>query len=188
MCGISIHLTANVRLRLLLPTITHRRNEMKRKTGRDEGSKTIDQLYLEMFDQYEDILTVEDVSKMIRLDKKRVYRMVRSGELKSITIDRTIRISKIWVIEYVREYGFIRQEKMHRQRRAEVTAYCQTPKSRKQIQEFLDLADRKFFRDSVLHPLLEEGVLEPTIPDNPNHVKQRYIATRRLKPDDADEE
>lgn len=155
---------------------------MNRKISKEEGSKTVDQLYLEMFAQYEDILTVEDVAQMMRLNKKRVYRMVHSGELKSIVVDRAIRISKIWVIEYVQEYGFIRQEKMHHQRRAEVTVFCQTPKSRKQIQEFLDLADRKFFRDSVLKPLLEDGVLEMTIPDNPEHVKQRYVATHRLNP------
>lgn|GEM_PF-1901016 len=154
---------------------------MSKKPSNNEEPKTVDQLYLDMFAQYEDILTVEDVSEMMRLDKKRVYRMVRSGELKSIVVERAIRIAKLWVIQYVQEYGFIRQEKMHRQRRAEVTVFCQEPKSRKQIQEFLDLADRKFFRDSVLHPLLEEEVLEMTIPDNPGHVKQRYVATRRLK-------
>jgi len=86
------------------------------------------------------------------------------------------------VIEYVQQCGFIRQEKIHHQRRAEVTVYCQTPKSRKQIQEFLDLADRKFFRDSVLLPLLEEGVLKMTIPGNPGHVKQRYVATKKINP------
>ncbi|SHH56652.1 DNA binding domain-containing protein, excisionase family [Sporobacter termitidis DSM 10068] len=141
---------------------------------------TIDELYLSMFEQYEDILTVEEVAHMMRLDAKRVYRMIRSGELKSMNVERAIRVPKLWVIEYIQKYGFIRQEKIHRQRRAEVTVFCQTPKSRKQIQEFLDLADRKFFRDSVLHPLLEEGVLEMTIPNNPAHVKQCYIATKHL--------
>ena len=145
---------------------------------------TIDELYIQMFAGYDDMVTVDEVAYMMRLDKKRIYRMVRSGELKSINYDNAIRIAKLWVIEYIQHCCFIRQEKMHHQRRAEVTIYCQTPKSRKQIQEFLDLADRKFFRDSVLHPLLEEGIIEMTIPENPSHVKQRYVATRKIESED----
>ena len=152
------------------------------KNKQKSNKLTIDECYLMMFDQYDDIVSVDDVASMMRLDKKRVYRMIRSGELKSINYDRHIRVAKLWVIEYVQQCGFIRQEKIHHQRRAEVTVYCQTPKSRKQIQEFLDLADRKFFRDSVLLPLLEEGVLKMTIPGNPGHVKQRYVATKKINP------
>ena len=154
---------------------------MKKNHEQKKSEYTIDELYLQMFAQYEDVVTVEDVASMLRLNKKRVYRMIHAGELKSIQIERAIRVSKIWVIEYVKQCGFIRQEKIHRQRQAEVTVFCQTPKSRKQIQEFLDLADRKFFRDSVLKPLLEDGVLAMTIPDNPDHVKQQYVATRHLE-------
>ena len=40
--------------------------------------------------------------------------------------------------------------------------------------------------DSVLHPLLEDGVIEMTIPEQPGHVKQKYVATKRL--DDESEE
>ena len=76
---------------------------------------------------------------MLRLPLKRVYRMFRAGELKSIKVDGSIRTCKLWIIEYIQKYGFIRQEKFHHERQAAVTVFCQTPKSRKQIQEFLDL-------------------------------------------------
>ena len=42
------------------------------------------------------------------------------------------------------------------------------------------MADKKFFMDSVLPPLLEDDVTEMTIPEQPGHVKQKYIATKRL--------
>jgi hypothetical protein len=90
------------------------------------------------------------------------------------------------VVEYIQKYGLQRQESFRLQRRAAVTAFCQTPKSRKQIQEFLDLADRKFFLDSVLLPLVESGVLKMTIPDEPSSVKQRYVATKVLSPAECD--
>ena len=148
---------------------------------------TIDECYLMMFSEYEDIVTAQEAASMLRLPVKRVYRMFRSGEINSLRIGRDYRTSKLWIVEYIQKYGFIRQEKFHRQRRAEVTVFCQTPKSRKQIQEFLDLADRKFFRDSVLNPLLEDGTLVMTIPDNPNHVHQKYVAARRLEPEPTTE-
>ena len=66
--------------------------------------------------------------------------------------------------------------------------FCQTPKSRKQIQEFLDLADRRFFKDSVLDPLLEDGTLVMTNPDNPGDVHQKYVATRKLGPESTIED
>ena len=144
---------------------------------------TIDERYLMMFSEYDDIVTAQEAARMLRLPQKRIYRMFRSGELKSIKLGRDLRTCKLWIIEYVQEYGFIRQEKFHHQRQAEVTAFCQTPKSRKQIQEFLDLADRRFFKDSVLDPLLEDGTLVMTNPDNPGDVHQKYVATRKLEPE-----
>ena len=88
-------------------------------------------------------------------------------------------------IDHIQKYGLQRQESFRLQRKAAVTVFCQTPKSRKQIQEFLDLSDKKFFMDAVLHPLLEDGVLRMTIPDQPSNVKQRYIATRILSPEEC---
>jgi len=152
----------------------------------DKTKFTIDECYLMMFSEYDDIVTADEVATMLHLPKKRIYRMFRSGEIKSFKHERDVSTAKLWVIEYIQQYGFARQEKFHHQRRAAVTVYCQEPRSRKQIQEYLDLADKKFFMDSVLHPLLEDGVIEMTIPEQPGHVKQRYIATKRL--DDESEE
>ena len=141
---------------------------------------TIDECYLMMFASYDDILTVDEVATMLRLPPKRVYRMIRAGELKSMKYERAVRVPKLWLIEYIQQYGFQRQTSFHEQRRAAVTVYCQEPRSRKQIQEFLDLSDKKFFMDTVLHPLLREGVIAMTIPEYPGHIKQRYVATRKL--------
>ena len=140
-----------------------------------------------MFSDYDDIVTADEVASMLRLPVKRIYRMFRSGELKSFKDERNIRTCKLWVIEYVQRYGFIRQEKFHHQRQAAVTVFCQEPKSRKQIQEFLDLADRQFFKDSVLNPLLEDGIIVMTNPDNPSDVHQRYVATKRLSREEIEE-
>ena len=149
---------------------------------------TIDECYLMMFSEYEDVVTAAEAAAMLRLPPKRVYRMFRAGELKSLKVGGDIRTCKLWIIEYIQKYGFIRQEKFHHERQAAVTGFCQTPKSRKQIQEFLDLADRRFFKDSVLDPLLEDGTLVMTNPDNPGDVHQKYVATRKVLTGDTIEE
>ena len=54
---------------------------------------------------------------------------------------------------------------------------CRTPKSRKGLQQELDLRDDEHFRKTYLLPALEAGLLERTIPDKPQSSKQRYRLT-----------
>ncbi|MDY0136971.1 MAG: Fic family protein [Thiomicrospira sp.] len=53
--------------------------------------------------------------------------------------------------------------------------YCQTPRTRTELQAFCGLKDREHFRKSVLKPLLEAGWLQMTLPDKPNSPKQKYF-------------
>jgi len=145
-----------------------------------KASFTIDECYLMMFSEYEDIVTAQEAASMLHLPLKRVYRMFRSGEIKSFKNGRDVCTAKLWIIEYVQRYVFIRQESFRKQRKAAVTVFCQEPKSRKQIQEFLDLADKRFFMESVLQPLVDEGTLVMTKPEQPAYVYQKYVAAKRL--------
>lgn len=46
--------------------------------------------------------------------------------------------------------------------------------SRQDIQEKLNLSDRKNLRDNYLKPALDLGLIEMTIPDKPNSRLQKY--------------
>jgi len=140
--------------------------------------KTIDQCYLDMFSEFDDILCVADVCRMLKTDSKKAYRLIRSGEIKSIRYERSIRTAKLWVIEYIQECGMKSDMTIHQQRQEMILHFCLEPKSRRQMQEYLDISDKKHFRDKVLYPLLEQGLLLPTIPEVPNHVKQRYVTVK----------
>lgn len=61
------------------------------------------------------------------------------------------------------------------EREAKLLEFCSIPRSREEMQAFLGLADREHFRSAILMPLLEQGLLAPTIPDKPNSPNQRYI-------------
>ena len=55
-----------------------------------------------------------------------------------------------------------------------VLAYCIEPKTRTEIQEYLELKNRDHFRKSILNPLLESGQLAMSIPDKPTSPKQKF--------------
>ena len=53
--------------------------------------------------------------------------------------------------------------------------------SREQIQQKLDLKDRKSFKNRYLQPALQAGLIEMTIPDKPNSRLQQYRLTAQGK-------
>ncbi len=63
----------------------------------------------------------------------------------------------------------------------ETLKYCETPKSRTEILENLDLTDRyNNFKANIL-PALESGLFEMTIPDKPKSKSQKYRTTEAGK-------
>jgi predicted HTH transcriptional regulator len=56
--------------------------------------------------------------------------------------------------------------------------FCKTARTRKEMQEFVGISSRDFFRINYLNPLLNAGKLQMTIPDNPNNRNQKYIQAR----------
>jgi ATP-dependent DNA helicase RecG len=57
----------------------------------------------------------------------------------------------------------------------EIIEYYQTERTREEIQKYIKINNRKYFRESILNPLLELSVIRMTIPDKPNSSKQKYI-------------
>lgn len=59
-----------------------------------------------MLNQYEDILTVEDVCDILMVGRNRVYELLSTGELKGFRIGkRSWRIPKERVEEYIKTLG-----------------------------------------------------------------------------------
>ncbi|MDO5537848.1 MAG: ATP-binding protein, partial [Desulfovibrionaceae bacterium] len=59
--------------------------------------------------------------------------------------------------------------------RQDIVAFCETPRTRKEVQSAFDIADRNYFLRYCLRPLLEQGLLAMTLPDKPNSPAQRYV-------------
>ena len=70
-------------------------------------------------------------------------------------------------------------EQVEAQVTAQVVAYCQEPKSAREIMTELGLKHWKTFQANYLKPLLNAGILERTIPGKPNSRLQKYRLTEK---------
>lgn len=60
-----------------------------------------------------------------------------------------------------------------------ILEFCETPRSTKEIMDFIGLTHRPTFIYTYLNPLVSSGKLEMTIPDNPNSMYQKYITSKK---------
>ncbi len=58
-------------------------------------------------------------------------------------------------------------------------AYCVIPRSLGEMMHYMNMRSRHSFISTYINPLLEEGLLQYTIPDQPTHPKQQYVAKQK---------
>ena len=56
-----------------------------------------------MFDDYNDLVTVEDLCEMLSIGKNAAYTLLASGDLKCFRLKRVWKIPKQSVIEYIKQ-------------------------------------------------------------------------------------
>ena len=59
---------------------------------------------------------------------------------------------------------------------AGIMEFCKVPRSRHEIQEYIKITDREYFRKKILIPLLEKGLLKMTQPNKPTSKNQKYYS------------
>ena len=63
------------------------------------------EIYKVVFGEYPDVLDVKQVSVLLGVSTKTVYRLLRDGSLASLKIGREFRIPKVNVMKYVKVFG-----------------------------------------------------------------------------------
>ncbi len=58
---------------------------------------------------------------------------------------------------------------------AKLISFLDTPRSRKELQEFFGYKSRDYLKYKVLAPLIAMGKIELTVPDKPKSPKQKYV-------------
>ncbi len=59
-----------------------------------------------------------------------------------------------------------------------ILEFCSETKSLKEIMEHLGYKNQGHFRDKYINPLLDEGKLKMTIPEQPKNRNQKYISSK----------
>lgn len=54
--------------------------------------------------------------------------------------------------------------------------FCEKPRTRQEMQEFMGLKDRKNFVKNYIQPMVEIGLIKMTNPDKPKSQNQQYVA------------
>lgn len=54
-----------------------------------------------IFSDYPDVVTVEQLSTMLGISTKTAYKLVKEKKIKSISIGRTYKIPKIFILDYL---------------------------------------------------------------------------------------
>ena len=67
------------------------------------------------------------------------------------------------------------QDSDHDNREKLILEFCSIERTRQEIQEYLGIASRRFFSNTILKPLLVSGKLKMTLPDKPHSPNQKYI-------------
>ena len=57
-----------------------------------------------MFNEYSDVITVDELCEMLRIGRNKAYELLRTGKIKAFRCGRTWVISKEAVAEFVRTY------------------------------------------------------------------------------------
>lgn len=57
-----------------------------------------------MFENFRDIITVDELCEMLRIGKSKAYHLLRNGKIKAFREDRLWVISKQSVIDYIMKF------------------------------------------------------------------------------------
>ena len=63
------------------------------------------EIYRVVFKEYPDVLDVKQISALLGVSTKTVYRLLREGSLASLKIGREFRIPKVNVMKYIKVFG-----------------------------------------------------------------------------------
>lgn len=64
-------------------------------------NKDLRSLYNSIFKEYPDVLNVEQVSSILDVSKKTVYKIIKDGSLAYLKVGREIRVPKYFLMQYL---------------------------------------------------------------------------------------
>jgi len=63
------------------------------------------EMYRVVFKEYPDVLDVKQVSKLLGVSAKTVYKLIKDGSLSSLKVGREFRVPKVMLMRYIKVFG-----------------------------------------------------------------------------------
>ncbi|MDL2289626.1 helix-turn-helix domain-containing protein [Ruminococcaceae bacterium OttesenSCG-928-D13] len=63
------------------------------------------EIYHIVFKEYPDVLDVKQVSKLLGVSTKTVYKLIKDGSLSSLRVGREFRVTKVTLMKYMKVFG-----------------------------------------------------------------------------------
>ncbi|MDL2205435.1 helix-turn-helix domain-containing protein [Christensenellaceae bacterium OttesenSCG-928-M15] len=63
------------------------------------------EIYRIVFKEYPDVLDVKQVSKLLGVSTKTVYKLIKDGSLSSLRVGREFRVTKVTLMKYMKVFG-----------------------------------------------------------------------------------
>ena len=54
-----------------------------------------------MFENYDDVVTINEVTEMLKIGKNTAWKLIHSGQIKTFNIGKCVKIPKKSVVDYV---------------------------------------------------------------------------------------
>jgi len=54
-----------------------------------------------MFEQYGDVVTVEELAKMLRIGRSSAYRLIKDGKIMHLRIGKAIKVPKRYLVDFL---------------------------------------------------------------------------------------
>lgn len=147
--------------------------------------------YKALLIDYPDLFTTKDLRKALGdIAEKTALKLLQEGQIKSYRVGRSYRIPKKWVIDFLMSdahnsfqirlaaAGNGETPEAVENAKRQILLLCEQPQSRKDLMTFLNVESKKTFFRLYLHPLLESGELQMTVPNQRSISTQRYIRAK----------
>lgn len=73
-----------------------------------------------------------------------------------------------------REYFTVKEDNLI-YNRGSLEKFCEVPRTRDEIADFLGLSSKTYAIQTYVNPLVEKGIIGLSIPDKPQSSKQKYF-------------
>lgn len=77
------------------------------------------------------------------------------------------------------DMAVLSEMKLDKEQLKNLLDYCSTGRSRKELQEYCGIKSQSYFRDHILTPILNAGLIRMSIPDKPKSSRQKYISKKK---------